>query len=177
MKNSLKTAVGGIATALSVVCMLLTAIIPVATFCCPILASIILAIVLIEQNSRWALCVYSAVSILSLFLVPDKESVVYYIVLFGYYPILKQLTEKIQLVVFRWIVKLLIFNAAAVAAFFATIYIIGIPKESFVVAGLYLPWAFLAAGNIIFLMYDIVLSRITAIYKLKLRKHIFKRKW
>lgn len=177
MKTTLKTAVGGIITALSVVCMLITAIVPAATFCCPIMAGILLVVVVIELNTHWAFCVYFAVSILSLLLVPDKEAVVYYIALFGYYPILKQFTEKLKSRFIQWILKLLIFNIAAVIAFFITIYVLGVPKESFVIAGLYLPWVFLIAGDVIFILYDTALSGVITKYILKYRKYIFKKKW
>lgn len=177
MRNTEKTALGGVITALSVVCMMLTAIVPVATFSCPILAGMLLAAVVIEINAKWAFCVYAAVSVLSILLVPDKEAVVYYIALFGYYPIIKQFIEKHLSKIPQWVLKLLVFNAAAVAAFFITILLLNVPKESFSVGGFYVPWAFLIAGNFLFVLYDIALSGLITMYVIRLRKYIFKRKW
>lgn len=177
LKNTYKTAIGGVVTALAVVCMLLTAIIPVATYSCPIIAGCLLVVIVIEMNAKWAFCVYIAVSLLSLLLVPDKESVVYFIFLFGYYPILKQYIEKIKKNVFQWVCKLAVFNIAAVVSFFITITVLSVPKESFNIGGVYLPWVFLIAGNIIFVMYDIALTGLITMYILRLRKYIFKRKW
>lgn len=173
----MKIASGGVITALAVVCMLLTAIVPIATYSCPILAGMLLVFVVIEINSRWAFCVYAAVSILSILIVPDKEAVVYFIALFGYYPILKQSIEKQPHVFFQWILKLILFNAAAAAAFFVTVSLLNVPKESFSIGGIYLPWVFLIAGNFVFILYDIALSGLITMYVVRLRKYIFRRKW
>ena len=74
MKQSSKTAFGGILTALSVVLMFLTGVIPFLTFALPALAGALLILIVTEIGSKWALCVYAAVSILSLLVVADKEA-------------------------------------------------------------------------------------------------------
>lgn len=177
VRNSVKMAVGGVITALSVVCMLLTAIVPVATYSCPILAGIMLAVVVIELGYRFAFAVFAAVSVLSMLVVPDKEAVVCYIALFGYYPIVKNFIEKHKSGIAQWVLKLTVFNIAAAAAFFVTITVLQVPKESFSIGGFYVPWAFLIAGNIVFVLYDVALSGLITMYVLRLRKYIFKRKW
>lgn len=175
MKNTYKTALGGVITALAVVCMLLTAVIPVATYSCPIIAGALLVAVVIDLGAGWAFGVYAAVSLLSLLVVPDKEAVVCFVFLFGYYPILKQYIEKKKKRILQWVMKLLVFNIAAVMVFYITVYLLFVPKESFNIGGVYLPWVFLAFGNIIFIMYDAALTKIIILYIVKLRKFFSKK--
>lgn len=176
MKSSYKTALCGVSAALSIVCMLLTTLVPIATYSCAILAGMINLIVLIELKGKWSWGVYAAVGILSILLVPDKEAVVYYIALFGYYPIVKQMIEKKKNRIIQWLLKLLTFNMAVIAAFFVTVYILGVPKESFEIAGYYLPWVFLIIGNPVFVLYDVALTGVVLMYIIKYRKILFKTK-
>ena len=89
MKQSSKTALGGVVSALSVTLMLMTAVIPFMTYALPLLAGALLILMVIEINKRWAFIVYVAVSLLAVLVVPDKEAAVFYIAFFGYYPIIK----------------------------------------------------------------------------------------
>ncbi len=171
-----RTALGGIVAALSVVCMMLTSVIPIATYSCPILAGILIVIVVIEADAKLAFFVYCAVSVLSLLLVTDKEAAVYFVLLFGYYPILKQSIERLKPRAVQWILKLCVFNVGVIVAFFITINLLSVPKESFEIGGVYLPWVFLIAGNVVFVLYDAALSGLITAYILKFRKYIFKGK-
>ena len=129
MKQSSKTAFGGILTALSVVLMFLTGVIPFLTFALPALAGALLILIVMEIGSKWALCVYAAVSILSLLVVADKEAAMMYAAFFGYYPVIKSFLESKLPRVFEWIVKFLIFNAAMVLAYLVIIFVFGMPLD------------------------------------------------
>ena len=99
MKNGVKNstfrvAFCGIIAALGLVLMLLTSLVPVGTYAFPCFAGIFIAAVVIEYGWKWGLGVYAVVAVLSLFLAGDKEAVLYFIALFGYYPILKAVFEK-----------------------------------------------------------------------------------
>ena len=76
MKQSSKTALGGIVSALSVTLMLMTGVIPFMTYALPLAAGSLLILVVIEINKRWAFVVYAAVSLMSIFVVTDKEAAV-----------------------------------------------------------------------------------------------------
>lgn len=177
MKSSKKIALCGIITALSVVCMLLSSIVPIATYCCAMSAGMCITVIVLEIDTRRAICVYFAVSLLSALLVPDKEAVVYFILFFGYYPILKRFIEQKKSHTLQWVLKIIVFNLSVIAAFFVTMTLLSIPKESYEIAGMYLPWAFLIFGNVIFVLYDIAFNGVIAMYIQKYRKYIFKRKW
>lgn len=66
-------ALGGVFSALALVSMLLSYLIPTATYACPALAGVMLIPVVIEVGKGWALCSYVAVSLLSFMIVSDKE--------------------------------------------------------------------------------------------------------
>lgn len=181
IKNSTqRVAMCGVISALSLVLMLLTSIVPIGTYAFPCFAGILLVAIVVEYKWKWAMLVYAVVSILSLFLASDKEAVVYFIMLFGYYPSLKNIIEcKFQRKfgkVAGYIFKLLIFNAAAVAAFLITTFLLAIPAEEYTIFGVYVPWVFLIIGNIFFVIYDYAVSVFVVQYVCRLRDKIFRKK-
>lgn len=170
MKQTSKTALGGIVSALSVTLMLLTAVIPFMTYAIPLLAGALLILMVIEINKKWAFFVYAAVSLLSVFVVPDKEAATFYIAFFGYYPIIKSSLEKHLPIVVEWLVKLVIFNAAVVGAYFVSVKLLGIPFEDMQELGKYGIPLVLALANFTFVMYDIMLTKLVTLYLCKFRK-------
>ena len=162
--KSRKVAFGAVVAALSLVLMLLTGIIPVGTYALPCLSGILLTIIVIEFGIPWAFGVYFAVSVLSFLMVSDKEAALYYVLILGIYPILKSLFERIQIKWLSFVIKLLYFNLSAVAAFYVSIFVLSIPIESFSLFGINMPLAFLAAGNLVFVVYDICVTRLVTIY-------------
>lgn len=170
MKQSSKTALGGIVSALSVVLMLMTAVIPFMSYALPLMAGALLILMVIEINKSWAFIVYVAVSLLAVFVVPDKEAAVFYVAFFGYYPIIKSTLEKHLPRVLEWVVKFFIFNAAVIAAYFFTVKVLGIPFDDMGEWGKYGVFALLAVANVTFLVYDIMLTKLVTLYLYKFRK-------
>ena len=164
MEKSVRIAFCGMIAALGVVLMFLTGLIPVATYSLPALAGLLNIAVVIELGVRWAWPVYGVVGLLSLLLAADKEAALLFCLFFGYYPILKALIERIQKRILVWILKYLVFNAAVILAFVLATQVLRIPQDSLSVGGVYLPWLFLVAGNIIFFLYDVVLSGLVLTY-------------
>ena len=85
----------------------------------------------------------------------------------GFYPILKGVIERIPSKPVQYIVKLALFNVCMIAAFYIGITLLSIPKESFNLFGVYLPWVFLILGNIVFIIYDLCITRLVTLYLLK----------
>ena len=133
VKNpTLRIALCSIISALSVVLLLLTAVIPFGTFAVPCMAGLCVIAIVIEYGSKWAFGVFAVVSLLSLFLAGDKESVLFFIALFGHYPIIKGLIEsKIKSRVVQYIFKLIVFNVGAIAAFFACTFLLSMISSHF----------------------------------------------
>lgn len=182
MKNSknknktIRIALCSIICAISLVLMILTGVIPVGTYALPCLAGILLVVVVIEYGYKWSLLSYLVISILSFILAADKEAAVYFILLFGYYPILKSIIEsKIHNRIVQYVIKFAIFNIVAVGSFYIVSFLLAVSPSEFTLFGVYVPWVFLIIGNIFFIFYDLAVTGIVVQYVRRLRnKYIFK---
>lgn len=173
-KKTFNIALCGLISALGVVIMMITTIVPVTTYAMPAIASLLLTVIVIEIDKRWALASYFIVSILSLLLVPDKESVAFYILFFGYYPIYKQIVEsRINNLWLQLLLKVLMFSVSAVTIYYISILILGVPTDEFAIFGVNVPLLFLIAGIFVFVIFDNAMSRVIVTYVLKLRKKLF----
>lgn len=174
MRNSGKIALGGLVSALCLVCMFLTGLIPFATIALPAIAGVLLIVVVIELGKRWALLVYAAVSLLSAFLAPDMEAKLLFILFFGYYPILKAVIERLENRPLQWVCKLLVFNAAAIGAYLLAVFVFSLPIK-LELFGVSLPLVLLLAGNVVFVIYDYAVTALTSVYVLQFQAKIRKR--
>ena len=176
-QNSSRTALGGIIAALSVTMMLLTTVIPVLSYALPAIAGVLLILIVIEVDKKWAFGVYAAVSLLSLLILPDKEAAMMYVFFFGHYPIMKAILEGKCKGFVLWLFKFLLFNVSVVAAYLIIIYVFQLPFEEMEEYGQWAVYGLLGLGNIVFIVYDIALSRLVMLYELKLRRfvrHLFR---
>ena len=84
MKTKTKnTAVCGLMTALSVVLMLITTIVPVFMYVLPIVTGLLVVFVEAVSNKKWAFGVFASTSFLALLLLTDKEAALTYTLFFG----------------------------------------------------------------------------------------------
>ena len=177
-KPTFKIALCAIIAALAVMLMLITSLIPVGTYALPCFAGVLLIAIVIEYGAKWALGVYAVVSVLSFFVAGDKEAVLYFAMLFGYYPVLKAFIEgKLKSKLVQYVLKFALFNAAAVGSFFIATKLMAVPAEEFTFFGIYMPLVFLAFGNLFFLLYDFAITTFVMFYVRKIREklmHIFK---
>lgn len=179
MKNRLsyKTALCGIISAVSLVMMFFTGVIPVLSYALPAIAGAMLIVIVIEINKKWALLCYVAVSLLALFLTPDKEAAFLFIFLLGYYPIVKSFLEKIKLHIAEWAAKLLLFNSAVLIAYKLLINVLGMNYllDEFKEFGKYSIPIFIVAANVAFVLYDFALTGLITTYINVIRPRIQKR--
>lgn len=173
-KDSFRIAFCGLISALALVFMLMTSLIPVGTYTFPVIAGVLLVAVVIEFGWKWAFGAFAAVSLLSLFLAGDKEAVVYFIAFFGFYPIIKSCIERLKSRAVQYLIKYAVFNVCIIAAFFVCKLVLMIPDEEFTIGGFYIPWAFLIAGEVFFPLYDMCVTVIVTNYILRVRNKLFK---
>lgn len=166
---SYRVALGGIVSALCLMCMFLAGIMPMFYLILPMIAGILLMIIAEEVNKSWAWLTYVSVSILSIFITADKESALVFIMIFGHFPILRLYLEKIRLKILRWFIKLAIFNICAVSFFYTTVFIFGIDQmlEDMNDFGKYGAVIMLVLCNIVFVLYDLNLYMLYYLYKKK----------
>lgn len=158
-RNGAKSvALGGVMAALAVVIMCMGGIIPLATYVCPMLCAMLLAVVLRFVGRRIAWAWYAAVAVLSMLLGPDKEGTAVFVFL-GYYPIIKPWVDR-RKVPFLW--KLVIFNVSIGVMYGLLIYLFRLEQVvlEFRDFGLVLTLITLLLGNVTLFMLDILLGRI-----------------
>lgn len=170
MKRSKKMALTGMLCALAVVIMLLGGVIPLATFCCPALAGLMLVPIYVECGERLSWCAYAAIAILSLFLCPDKEAALMFAFI-GYYPILRWRLDQLRGRLLRTAAKLGVFNAAVIAMYALSILVLRMDQilADYQEMGLALTAACLVIGNVTLLLYDRLIAVFTALYVNRLR--------
>ena len=107
---------------------------------------------------------------------PDREAAAMFVLFFGYYPILKSVLERIRLRVVEYLLKFIIFNVAIVASYLIIINVLGISEilEEFGELGKYGVWIMLGMGNVVFLLYDITITRLISIYTRWLKPKLLK---
>jgi hypothetical protein len=170
MRNAThKIALGGVLAALAVVIMTMGGLIPVATYVCPMLCSLILFAVVRLCGNRIGWAWYSAVSVLSLMLAPDKEAVAVFVGL-GYYPIIKPYFDRLRL---SWLWKAILFNAVTSVLYAALMYVFGMSQliTEFHELGILGLLVTLILGNVCFFLLDRLLFLLPAKMKASRKKH------
>lgn len=156
MKKTRYTTVSGMVSALSVVIMLLTNIMPSMMYVIPIITGAIVFAINEIIGKKWALGVFFVTSLISSILLADKEAALNYTLFFGYYPLLKPLYEKLPKVL-SWGVKVLTFNVALVAIGLIVTFIFKLPFLDEDFGKLTIP-LFAVLFNVVFVMYDIMFT-------------------
>jgi hypothetical protein len=162
MKNTARITFSAIMASLAVVIML-TSYFPYLTYAIPAIAGLCSMVVLIEINYKWAIFSYISSAVL-VFMFGEMESKFLYVFLFGYYPIAKALIEKFGKPVVEWIIKILLFNISILVVYvlFSTVFPINLdefgPLKEYGIAIL------LILANVVFVVYDIAVSRMSVLY-------------
>lgn len=173
MKNTKKITLCGMVAAISVVIML-TSYFPYLTYAIPAVAGLFMMVPLIECGVAWSFGAYISSAVIIL-LVGEMESKILYVMLLGYYPIVKSLIERINKQAIEWVLKLICFNIAAVSFYFiASSALFGVSFDDFGEWGKYGAWAFLGVCNVVFVIYDIGVSRIAGYYMMTLHNKVKK---
>lgn len=176
-RMSFRVSFCGVLAALMVAIMLLGTMIPTTTYICPALAGVLLIPVVWEFGFRTGGVLYLAVSLLSLFLAPDKEAGLFFVLLFGWYPLLRPKLQHIRRRVPRVVLKLVLFNLSLVVIFALLLFVLVMPDlqtEAQTWTGLLLA-GMLLLGNVAFLLYDLLLARVSDLYVCRLRPKLFPR--
>ncbi len=162
----------GVLAALAVTLLCLGSVIPAAVLCAPILAMAVLLPVLEELGAKAAGTAYAAVSILALLLAPNRETALVY-VFFGWYPILRPKIAALPSRLLRLGARLLVCNAVTLVLYGLVLRLMGL-TEDLLESTWMLNALLLAMGNVIFLLTDCTLARLTQVWHWKLKKHFYR---
>ena len=173
IKRNTKIAFGSLISATATVIMLL-AYFPYATYAVPAIAGVLFAAVNIEIGKKWAYSSYIITAVISLILC-EKESAVLFTLFFGFYPIIKGSVEsRFSSRVAEYIIKFLCFNLCIIVSYIIIVYVFGIPMDETGNFGKFFAAGLLLAGNVVFLIYDIGLTRLISYYFAKYHTKISK---
>ncbi len=173
MRDSSKAALGGIIAALSIVIMLITYISPFLVYTAPPFAGLLLIVIVYEMGYGWAFGTYAAVSLLSAFMIADKEAALFYVLFFGYYPALRELfSSKILHKTVRLLISFLIFNSACACAILLGEMLFAVDYSELMSGGKVYFLIFWLGLNAVFFCYEFLISRLVVLYRNKLRKKI-----
>lgn len=164
---SYKVALGGVISSMSLFIMFLTSIFPAFYIAFPMLAGGLLLVIVADIGRMWAFVTYIGIGLLSLFITPDKEAALMFIMIFGHYPILKQLIDKLRISFVRILLKIAVYVVCIVAHFQLAAFLLGIEDMfvGFEFLGEYVVPVLLIFSTILFLMYDNLLSAYMMLYK------------
>ena len=174
MKNTKKTVLSSLCASLGVICLSLGAFFNIMDMTAALIASFLVLFCLMEMGYGYAFAVYAMISILSLILLPNASPAWMFILLFGYIPISKFGFERIFKKI-AWVPKLILFNAFYAAMIFLGGAFFGFTTENqfgippYVINGL-----FFVSGNLLYVLCDILYTRLTRLYIVKLRDRIRK---
>ncbi len=153
---------------ISALCIILMfgALVPSLAYAVPAVAGILIWTVSEQISIKWAFLSYAAVTLLSFMLIPEIEADFFLMTFFGYYPTLCEVLKRIKNKIFRYVVKLLIFNTAVVITYNILCIILSADKmlegmESFGDFAVYALWGM---GLIAFIVYDLFLGIAADLY-------------
>ena len=172
MKQTAKITVCAVSAALAAALMLVSYF-PYLTYAIPAVAGLFMMIPLITADCKWAFCAYIVSAVIVLF-TAEPEAKFLYVFLLGYYPIVKALIERIKKPFVEWLIKILIYNAAIVIFYKTAAFVIGADFTDFGDLGKYGVYIFWAFSNIVFVLYDIAVSRMAVLYIYRIHPQIKK---
>ena len=169
-KTSRAMALCGMTAALSLVLMMLGSVLAVFTYACPMLVGMLLLFIREELGTKWSVTLWLAISLLAFMLVPELEMTAVFLGVFGWYPSIKPLLDKMPRVL-GWFGKLLLLNASAVAVYAVLMHVMGMEDLPAGIVG----WIVLfAAANLVFVCYDLVLTKMQVVM-VPVLHHFFQR--
>ena len=155
-----KVALCGVVSALSVVLMLMTGIVPVATIALPALAGCLTIAIVAETNVRYGFAVYCVVSVLAILLTPDREAILF----FGYYPTLYGLLMRIKRKPLRVLAKFGVFNLAMALETALAVWVLQIPLSEMEMFGKWSIPILAVMLNVVFVLYDYSMNGLIVLY-------------
>lgn len=168
-RHTKNLALASLLSALGVVLLYVGAVVEVLDMSMAMLASLPIVFAVIEMGGAWPWLMYAATGALSLILLPQKLPCVFYILLAGFYPILKEKIEGRVRGFIGYLLKFLVFGVSVSVMWLA----IRIFLPATVFEGGVFFWIALIAVTLF--LYDVLLTRLVSKYLLVWRKRFFKR--
>ncbi|MCD7959829.1 MAG: hypothetical protein LUF89_10265 [Ruminococcus sp.] len=172
---SYRIALGGIIASMCMMCMFLTGVIPMLYLLLPMATSGLIYIMALETSPHWGLMTYISVGLLSIFVTPNKDASLVFILFFGYYPLLCPILKRLHCPPLAFLIRMAIFNAAVLVFFYGSIYLLGADElwDSLGKYGKYGGYILLGIANVMFVSYDYLIGIFPTAYNRVLKPRIF----
>jgi hypothetical protein len=160
MGNVRKLTLTALLIALSMVVLMAASYAPSGRMGIVAVAGLLPAAAIISAGLHAGFFCYVGTGLLALLFLPAKECVLLYALLFGHYPMLKSLIERLRKPVLEWCCKLALFNGLLSILYFVfrMLFLSAIPEAWAQTAIIYV------GGNIAFVLYDICFSQLAGWY-------------
>lgn len=154
----------GMAAALAVVILYISALLPSGQLAGVCVASVCVAFAGMRCGWLWGGGCFAASAVLALLLVPQKGMAILYAVFLGFYPLIKLATERLPAAAIRWAVRLVIFNLmlflVCVTPLWKLVPVVSVfPYDRLLL---------FAVANIGFVIYDYALTQVILLYLRKI---------
>ena len=172
-RRSYRIAFCALMAALGTALMSLGGLIPIATYCSPMLTGILLIPVLYEMGRKEAWMVWLVTSVLALLLCPDKESAFLYLFL-GFYPILKPSFDAIRPRALSFLIKILFFSLMLGMMYALLIWLLQLEAllEDLHTVSLLMNLLFFIVLVIVMMIYDRAFGRLCLVYQYRIRPRL-----
>lgn len=156
----------GIMSAMCVVLMYFGSVIDVLDYSVAALCGILTTLVIVEFGDRAGISVWITSSVLALILLPSKFSSLLFVAFCGWYSLVKKVLERLSRVLCI-LLKFLIFNAVLTVIYIITVKVITVETLTPI-----LTVAVFLLSNIVFVIYDVLLTKIIFLYVNLWRKRL-----
>lgn len=164
-----KVAYPAILSALALILVYLGSITPTGSWGIIAAAGLLPSAAVISVSLTAGFLCWASAAILAFLLTPDKLCALLFGVLFGLYPMVKSLVERLRKKPLEYVLKLAFFNAAFTVVWLtmAAAVTASLPR----VLGSSV-WVLYGAANVIFLLYDYGFSKLIALYVARIQRAI-----
>lgn len=163
-----KVAYPAILGALSLILVYVAAIAPSGKWGIVAVAGLFPTAAVISVSLKAGLLCWAGVSLLAFLLLPDKLCALIYCVLFGLYPMVKSLIERLRRLPLEYALKLAFFNIA-----FTFIYVVmRTAVLNSLPSALSTVWVLYVAANVVFLLYDFGFSKLIGLYVTRINRAV-----
>jgi hypothetical protein len=169
-KRTRKITLSAVFTALTVLFLYLASALPTGQLAIIALSSLFGIAAVIEAGYAASIFVFAGSAVIGALILPNKPLMLLYVLFFGYYPVIKSLLEKMYSRVWEWVLKAAVFNAAvsAVWLIFRTIIFESDYQDIHTIL-------VYVIGNIVFVLFDIGLSKLIGFYMIRISKNLGKK--
>ena len=164
-----KVAYPAILSALALVLVYVGSVAPSGSWGIVAAAGLLPAAAVISVGLKAGFLCWAATAILAFLLVPDKFCVLLFGALFGLYPMMKSLIERLRKKPLEYVLKLAFFNAAFTAVYLVMSAAVAASLPQVLGSSV---WVLYLAANVVFLLYDYGFSKLIALYIARVQRAI-----